>query len=103
MWPPVLGAPIITSLNKGNSSFSAAIAFKVKSKPFKGTSALAVVIIWSLILEILSLGEKTLKSIPFGITDIFLLETLKSLTISFFELIDGVEIAFNWGATFFAF
>ena len=25
MWPPVLGAPIITSLNKGNSSFSASI------------------------------------------------------------------------------
>ena len=34
-------------------------------------------------------------------TTIFLLETLKSIAISFFELNDGVEIALSFGATFF--
>ena len=62
------------------------MACNVKSKPFKGTSALAVVIICPIILEILFFGENFSKSIPLGMTEIFFIDTLKSFAISFFEL-----------------
>ena len=66
--PPDLGFPITTKLINGYLSFAIAIALRVKSSPFKGTSALAVVINLNGFFEIIRFGLNIPVSIPFGIT-----------------------------------
>ena len=58
-------------------SFATAIALRVKSSPFKGTSALAVVINLNGFFEITRFGLNIPVSIPFGITWILLVSTWK--------------------------
>ena len=65
-------------------------ALSVKSKPFSGISALAVVISLKLSFSIFDFGSKVSVSIPFGITSIFSEFTLRYFSMSFFELKDGV-------------
>ena len=67
-------------------------AFSVKSKPFRGISALAVVISLKLSFSIFDFGSKVSVSIPLGITSMFSECTLRYFSISFFELRDGVII-----------
>ena len=52
----------------GYSDFNKAIACNEKSKPFKGTSALAVVITPLTLGTIFGSEQKVLKSIPLGMT-----------------------------------
>ena len=93
--------PMTTKCILGKSFLSFFNAFKEKSNPFNGTSALAVVInLYSLLLE-LSSGQNSSVSRPLFITVIFSLLHLNSLTIPSLELFDGVIILLMLGATFF--
>ena len=87
--------PITTKCIFGKSFFKRFNALSEKSRPFKGTSALAVVINLHLSLSIFSIGANSSVSIPLLITVILSFMHLNSLIIPFLELFEGVIIFFK--------
>ena len=100
MWPFSLGFPTTESFVFGYLSKINEIALSVVSSPFKGMSALATVTILNLSLSNTLFFLKTVRSNPFGITSILFGSILRSSSISFFELREGVIIFLSLGATF---
>ena len=93
--------PITVNFVLGKDLKISGRAFTKYFKPFKGISALAVVIILFDSTRFEGPGTNLLISIPFTITSILLSSTLNSSTMSSLEGLLTQIILFNLGATFF--
>ena len=92
VWPFSLGFPTTESFIFGYLSRINEIALSVVSSPFKGTSALATVMILNFSLSSSLFFLKTFRSSPLGITWILFGSVLKSIAMSFFEFKETVII-----------